>query len=208
MSSTSTVSATQTTSVVLVGVGGQGILLASEIVAQAAVAAGFDVKTNEVHGMAQRGGSVVAQVRFGKKVYSPLIPRGTASVLGALEAAESFRALDFLAPDGLAVVSSQRIIPVTVSSGAAAYPEINREILKRYFPRLVYVDAVEKAAALGNPKTSNVLLLGAMSTALELPQEAWYAAIRQSVKPKFVDINMQAFDAGVIAGQAVASGQE
>lgn len=186
----------QTTSVVLVGVGGQGILLASEIVAQAAVAAGFDVKTNEVHGMAQRGGSVVAQVRFGKKVFSPLIPRFTASVLCALEAAESLRAIDYLAEDGLAVVSSQKIIPVTVSSGASTYPEIDEVQLASFFPRLVYLDAVEKATALGNPRISNILLLGAMSTALDLPSEAWENAIRQSVKEKFVAINLQAFAAG------------
>ncbi|MDR3110866.1 MAG: indolepyruvate oxidoreductase subunit beta [Planctomycetaceae bacterium] len=186
-----------TTSVILVGVGGQGILLASEIVAQAAVASGFDVKTNEVHGMAQRGGSVVAQVRFGEKVYSPLIPSGTAAVLCALEAAESLRAIDYLAQDGLAVVSSQRIIPVTVSSGAASYPELNADVLKKYFARLVYLDAVSQANALGNTKTSNVILLGALSTAIDLPHESWLTAIKMSVKPKFVDINLQAFEVGI-----------
>lgn len=191
-----------TTSVVLVGVGGQGILLASEIVAQAAVAAGFDVKTNEVHGMAQRGGSVVAQVRYGGKVHSPLIPRRSAAVLGALEMAESLRYIDFLAPDGLAVVSSQKIVPVTVSSGAATYPALDEAALAAYFPRLVYVDAVEKATTLGNAKTSNTLLLGAMSTRLDLPPEVWKTAIRESVKPKFIDINLQAFEIGraLVAG--------
>ncbi|HBT78440.1 MAG TPA: indolepyruvate oxidoreductase subunit beta [Planctomycetaceae bacterium] len=185
-----------TTSVVFVGVGGQGILLASEIIAQAAVVAGFDVKTNEVHGMAQRGGSVVAQVRYGKKVYSPLIPRRTASVLGALEVVESLRWTDYLAADAFAVVSSQRIVPVTVSGGAATYPELNETVLSRYFSNLVYLDAVEKATELGNAKASNVLLLGAMSTRLHLPREAWEEAIRSSVKPKFVEINLRAFEAG------------
>ena len=187
---------TQTVSVVLVGVGGQGILLASEIVAQTAVYAGFDVKTNEVHGMAQRGGSVVAQIRFGEKVYSPLVARGTASVLGSLERAECLRYTDYLAPDGLAVVSSQKIIPVTVSSGAMTYPEVDQEILRKSFSRLIYIDAVEKAAELGNARAANTLLLGAMSTRLELPLAAWENAIQECVKPKFVDVNLKAFEAG------------
>src|SRR5512133_810744 len=108
---------TQTIGVVLVGVGGQGILLASEIVARAAMAAGLDVKTNEVHGMAQRGGSVIAQIRFGREVHSPLVAAGTAQVFGSLERIEALRHAEFMAPDGLAVVSSQMVIPITVSSG-------------------------------------------------------------------------------------------
>ncbi|MBQ7813077.1 MAG: 2-oxoacid:acceptor oxidoreductase family protein, partial [Thermoguttaceae bacterium] len=116
-----------TTSVVLVGVGGQGILLASAIVAQAALDSGYDVKTNEIHGMAQRGGSVVAQIRYGEKIYSPLIPKGTATVLASLERVESLRYVDYLAPNGLAVVSDQIIVPTTVSSGAASYPTLDEE---------------------------------------------------------------------------------
>ena len=186
----------QTTSVVLVGVGGQGILLASEIVAQAAVAAGFDVKTNEVHGMAQRGGSVIAQIRYGQKVFSPVIAKGTASVLGSLERMETLRYTDYLAENGLAVVSSQKIVPVTASSGAVGYPEIDETLLKQYFSRLVYIDAVAEAARLGNPKAANTILLGAMSSQLDLPQVAWETAIRKSVKAKLVDVNLQAFLCG------------
>lgn len=185
-----------TTSVVLVGVGGQGILLASEITAQAAVVAGFDVKTNEVHGMAQRGGSVIAQIRYGKNVYSPLVPLHTAEVLGSLERIEGLRNKDYLAPDGLAVVSSQKIVPVTASTGGTPYPDVDEKFLKRYFPKLVYLDAVEKAAELGNIKAANTLLLGAMSAALSLPVEAWYEAVRKSIKPHWVDINIQAFQKG------------
>jgi len=187
---------TQTVSVVVVGVGGQGILLASEIIAQTAVHSGFDVKTNEVHGMAQRGGSVVAQIRYGSLVHSPLVAKGTASVLGSLERTECLRYIDYLAPDGLAVVSSQKIIPVTVSSGAAAYPEVGEKDLRKYFPKLIYVEAVEKAAALGNARAANTILLGAMSTRLNLPVEAWENAIRNCVKPKYVDVNMKAFKIG------------
>ncbi|MDR1492912.1 MAG: indolepyruvate oxidoreductase subunit beta [Planctomycetaceae bacterium] len=188
--------ATKTISVVIVGVGGQGILLASEIIAQAAVNAGYDVKTNEVHGMAQRGGSVVAQIRYGEKVHSPLVAKGTASVLGSLERTECLRYIDYLAPDGLAVVSSQKIIPVTVSSGSTTYPNIEAEELRQYFPNLIYVEAVEKAAGLGNARAANTILLGATSTRLDLPISAWETAIRNCVKPKFVDVNLKAFKLG------------
>lgn len=183
-------------SVVLVGVGGQGILLATQITARAALLAGHDVKTNEVHGMAQRGGTVVAQLRFGTKVYSPLVPEGTARVLGSLERIEALRFGNVLAPDGLAVVSRQAIVPVTVSSGQASYPSDVEERLRRVFPRLVYVDAIGIAEKLCEPRTANVILLGAMSTALPLPDECWRGAIREAVKPKFHDINFRAFDEG------------
>ncbi|MDR1382502.1 MAG: indolepyruvate oxidoreductase subunit beta [Planctomycetaceae bacterium] len=187
---------TKTVSVVVVGVGGQGILLASEIIAQTAVNAGYDVKTNEVHGMAQRGGSVVAQIRYGEKVHSPLVAKGTASVLGSLERTECLRYIDYLAPDGLTVVSSQKIIPVTVSSGSMTYPDIGAEKLRQYFPNLIYVEAVEKASELGNARAANTILLGAMSTRLDLPVIAWENAIRSCVKPKFVDVNLKAFKFG------------
>jgi len=193
---TSIKTAIKTISVVVAGAGGQGILLASEIIAQTAVNAGFDVKTNEVHGMAQRGGSVVAQIRYGEKVYSPLVAKGTASVLGSLERSECLRYIDYLLPDGLAVVSSQKIIPVTVSSGAMSYPDIGREELQQLFPKLIYIDAVEKATELGNARAANTILLGAMSTRLDLPVEAWQEAIRQCVKTQFVDVNLKAFDVG------------
>ncbi len=186
----------QTTSVVLVGVGGQGILLASEIIAQAAVAAGFDVKTNEVHGMAQRGGSVIAQIRFGEKVYSPLVPQQSASVLGSLERMESLRYVDYLAPGGLAVVSDQRIIPVSASTGPVKYPEIDAAVLREHFPRLIYLDAVGEATRLGNPKAANTILLGAMSREIRLPETAWETALRKSVKEKFLDVNLKAFAIG------------
>ncbi|MDR1924870.1 MAG: indolepyruvate oxidoreductase subunit beta [Planctomycetaceae bacterium] len=186
-----------TTSVVLVGVGGQGILLASEIVAQTAVFAGFDVKTNEVHGMAQRGGSVIAQIRFGQKVFSPLVPKRTAQVLVSLERIEGLRNIDYLADDGFAIVSSQKIIPVTASTGGVVYPDIDEELLAKYFPRLVYLDAVDAAAKLGNPKTANTILLGITAKKLNLPIQAWEEAIKKSVKEKFIDLNIKAFQHGL-----------
>ncbi len=180
----------------MVGVGGQGILLATQIIARAALAAGHDVKTNEVHGMAQRGGSVVAQIRFGEKVYSPLVPEGSAEVLGSLERIEALRFRSYLAPGGLAVVSRQAIIPVTVSSGQATYPADAEERLRAEFPRLAYIDAIAVAEKLCEPRVANVILLGAMSTALPISDECWAESIAQCVKPAFRDINTRAFGEG------------
>jgi indolepyruvate ferredoxin oxidoreductase, beta subunit len=184
------------TSVVLVGVGGQGILLAGEVIAQAALLADFEVKTNEIHGMAQRGGSVMAQIRFGKKVFSPLVADGGAQVLASLERIEALRAYKFLAPGGLTVVSSQQIVPVTVSSGQATYPADAEERLRRTFPRLIYLDAVEIASLLGNIQAANIVLLGAMSAELHIPAAAWQEALKKCVKPKYLELNQKAFAAG------------
>lgn len=189
-------SSPDTTSVVLVGVGGQGILLASEITARAAMVAGLDVKTNEVHGMAQRGGSVIAQIRYGQKVHSPLVAEGTARVLCSLERIEALRYRQYLAPDGLAVVSDQAIVPVTVSMGMATYPAGAEDELRRVFPRLVYVPAVSQAVELGNVKVANVILLGRLAAALDLPLEAWHESIRACVKPQFLELNLTAFELG------------
>jgi len=188
--------AAETTSIVLAGVGGQGTLLASGILAQAAMQAGYDVKTNEVHGMAQRGGFVVAHVRYGTAVHSPLVARGTASVLGALEQVEALRFAEFLGPGGLAVVSAQAIVPVTVSSGAAKYPRDVESLLHQAFPKLAYIRAAEAAASLGGVQAANIVLLGAMSKGLDLPVRAWKEAIAVSVRERFRDLNLRAFDLG------------
>ena len=185
-----------TTSIVLVGVGGQGILLASEIVAKAAMLSGLQVKTNEVHGMAQRGGSVIAQIRYGKEVFSPLVAEGEARVLGSFERIEAIRYAHYLAPDGLAVVSTQSIVPVTVSSGAAEYPEDGEKLLKEVFPKLLYINAAMIATEVGNLRAANVVILGALSTNLDLPEQVWHDSISASVKKKFVDINLEAFNKG------------
>jgi indolepyruvate ferredoxin oxidoreductase, beta subunit len=188
----------ETTSIVMVGVGGQGILLAAQITARAALASGFDVKTNEVHGMAQRGGSVVAQIRFGARVFSPLVPVGSAQVLASLERIEALRFASYLSADGLAVVSSQAIIPVTVSSGKAVYPADAADRLRAAFRRLAYIDAISAAEKLRDSRVANVILLGAMSTALTLPRASWAEAISQCVKPAFREVNLRAFDEGAM----------
>ena len=184
------------TSVVLVGVGGQGILLASEVVARAAMHAGFDVKTNEVHGMAQRGGSVIAQIRYGQRVFSPLVPEGQAVVLGSLERIEALRYTSYIKPGAPAVVSSQAIVPVTVSSGQATYPADARERLAAAFANLVYVEAEDLARQAGTVRAANMVVVGAMSRALNLPAEAWRSAIEQSVAAKHVAANLKAFELG------------
>lgn len=184
------------TSVLYAGVGGQGVLLASEITARAALAAGFEVKTNEVHGMAQRGGSVVAQVRWGREVASPLVPKGEARALGALELVEALRYADYVAPGALVVVSDQRIIPTTVSTGQARYPEDAADRLRRVFPNLRILAAIGEAEALGNPRAANLIVVGALSTGLDLSVEHWRTAISQIVKPAQLDLNLKAFERG------------
>jgi indolepyruvate ferredoxin oxidoreductase beta subunit len=186
----------QVTSAVLVGVGGQGVLLAAKITAEAAMLAGFVVKTNEVHGMAQRGGSVIAQVSYGPTVYSPLVPRGTARALCSLEQIEALRYHDYLAPEGLAVVSSQAILPVTVSAGAARYPDRIEEILQEVFPRLVYLDAPSMAARLGNARAANMVLLGSLSKGLDLPLEAWLQSLCSIIRDEERELNLSAFQLG------------
>ena len=183
-------------SVILVGVGGQGILLASNVLARAALLAGHDVKTNEVHGMAQRGGSVVAEIRYGEKVHSPLIEPRTACALAALEQIEALRYAHYLNSGGLAVVSKLRLIPTTVSSGMATYPDDVEERLHKSFRNLKYIDAAAAAEKAGNPKTNNLVVMGALSQALDFPEGLWEKAIAECVKPKFVDINVTAFNFG------------
>ncbi len=183
-------------SVILTGVGGQGILLASNILARAALLAGHDVKTNEVHGMAQRGGSVVAEIRYGDKVHSPLLAPVSAIALASLEQLEALRYAHFLASNGTAVVSKLRLVPTTVSSGQGAYPEDMEDRLRRAFKNLKYIDAPAAAAKTGNPKTNNLVVLGALSPSLDFAEPIWSRAIEQCVKPKFVDINLEAFNLG------------
>jgi indolepyruvate ferredoxin oxidoreductase, beta subunit len=184
------------TNVLVVGIGGQSIVLLSSIIADAAIRAGFDVKANEVHGMAQRGGTVLAQVRFGAKVYSPLLWEGTADLIVSLEKAEALRFAHFLKPGALAVVSDQVIVPVTVSAGRAKYPEDADERLERAFPRLARVDALGIAERLGNAKAANLVALGAASRALASLEEHWEAAIGSLVPKKHLAINLKAFEAG------------
>ena len=183
-------------SILLCGVGGQGILLAAKIVGAAAEISGLDVAANEIHGMAQRGGSVRAQVKFGEGVRSPLILEGTADVIAALEPIEALRWAHFLKPGGLAVANTRPIVPVTVSSGKATYPADVAERLARVFPRLVACDCEAEAVRMGNAKLANTILVGMLSRDLPLAEDVWRAAIGRCVKPALVEANLKAFAFG------------
>jgi indolepyruvate ferredoxin oxidoreductase beta subunit len=184
---------------VLVGVGGQGTLLASNILAEVGLAAGFDVKKSEVHGMAQRGGSVASHVRWHpRQVFSPLVGLGEADILLSFEKVEALRFAEFLRRGGTAVVNDMAIVPVTVSSGAAAYP--GDEHLARVFGTLgadlVMVPGERLAQEAGNVKAANVVLLGAVSRLLALPEETWWTCLAQRVPKKFLEVNRAAFASG------------
>lgn len=187
----------------LVGVGGQGILLASDILCHVALLTGKDVKKSEVHGMAQRGGSVISQVRIGEKVYSPLIAVGQTDILLSFEKLEALRFAHFLAPDGIAMVNNQEIRPVTVSSGQSRWPEDLDERLRNTFPRLELIPALDIARDLGNVRVVNVVMIGALSNHLDVEDAIWRESIRALVKPQYLDFNLKAFDAGKRAGSAV-----
>jgi len=178
------------------GVGGQGILLASEITAYSLLAAGFDAKKSEVHGMAQRGGSVTAQLRYGKKVYSPLIEPGGADILVAFEMMESARYLPYLHKGSKVIVNTQKILPPSVATGQASYPENVVDLLIEKDIAVVTVDALDIAREVGEVKTVNVVMVGAMSTFLPIDPSVCIEVIKKRVPERFREVNLQAFDAG------------
>lgn len=186
----------QTTNIMIVGVGGQGTLLTSRVIAQAAVQMGYDVKVSEVHGMAQRGGSVVTQVRYGDKIYSPIISKGTADVILAFEKIEAARWLDYLKPGGMVIINNERVNPLPVMSGKAKYPDDIHNKIAALVPRTVVVNATDIAETCGNIKAANVVLVGMLSQAINLPEEEVEAAIRLIVPPKALEVNLAAFREG------------
>lgn len=185
-------------SLLLVGVGGQGTILASKILSAGLVDAGYDVKMSEVHGMAQRGGSVTTQVRFGEKVSAPIIGKGQADILVSFEAMEALRWLEFLNPKGKAVVNEYKIPSAPILMGNVDYPDEVIERVKEKVDTKV-LDAGKIAENLGNPKTMNIVLLGALVKAMNLTEIDWEKAIKENVKEQFVDINIKAFNEGVKA---------
>ncbi len=184
------------TNCLLSGVGGQGILLASSLVSQAAHSAGMDIKNNEVHGMAQRGGSVTAQIRFGDEVYSPLIKKGSADFLLALEVVEALRYADYLTSDGLALVSTQRIIPITVSAGPFAYPDDPEGLVRNRFKHYIICPCLDIARDLGEPRAANVVMVGLLSRFLPFRDNIWSDTLEKQIKPKYLDVNRRVFQAG------------
>jgi len=178
------------------GVGGQGILLASEITAYSLLSAGYDAKKSEVHGMAQRGGSVTAQLRYGDKVYSPLIEPGQADIQVAFEMMEAVRYIPFLHKDSTVVVNTQKILPPAVATGQAEYPADVLDILIDHEVAVVKVDAFGLAKKVGEVRTANVVMVGAMSPFLPVDPAVYEEVIRARVPEKFRDANLRAFEAG------------
>lgn len=185
--------------ILFVGVGGQGTILASKLLSEGLMMHGFDVKMSEVHGMAQRGGSVTTQVRFGEKVYSPLIEKGKADVIVAFEKSEAARWIPYLKKCGHLVVNDYEIHPVTVLIGKDKYPENINEKLKASVENTIIVDAAKIAEELGNIKAQNVVLLGALVKALKLTNINWDKAIENIVPEKAVELNKKAIAAGMEA---------
>ncbi len=179
----------------IVGVGGQGTLLASRILGNTLISEGFDVKVSEVHGMSQRGGSVVTYVRYGDKVNSPIIDKGEADIILAFELLEAYRALPYLKEGGKILINRQKMNPMPVITGAAAYPSDIEEKISALADATV-IDALALAKDAGNIKAVNVVLIGLMAKASEIAYEKWVETIKTTVPEKFLDVNLKAFDLG------------
>lgn len=182
--------------VVMSGVGGQGILVASDVLSLVAMHAGFDAKKSEVHGMAQRGGSVVSQVRFGEKIYSPLISPGKADLILAFEKLEAVRYLDMLKPNGFLVINEQQITPLTVFFSDIPYPESVEVICRKKTENIATFEGIKIAEELGNQRVLNTVMLGALSNFLQFEESHWLKAIEERVPPKTMELNRKAFEAG------------
>ncbi|NMB44178.1 MAG: indolepyruvate oxidoreductase subunit beta [Clostridiales bacterium] len=184
-----------TKNIMIVGVGGQGTLLTSRVLGGVMLQAGYDVKVSEVHGMAQRGGSVVTFVRFGEKVAEPVVEEGQADVLIAFEKLEAMRYAHYLKKDGVLILNDQRIDPIPVIIGAAKYPSNIIESLEETY-NVIKVDAVEEARKLGNTKTFNIIVLGIAARCMEFTKEEWLKVIEDTVPKKTIEINKKAFEVG------------
>lgn len=184
-----------TKNIMIVGVGGQGTLLASRILGNTVINEGYDVKVSEVHGMSQRGGSVVTYVKFGEKVYSPIIDKGEADIILAFELLEAYRALPYLRQGGKMIINAQKIDPMPVITGAAQYPEnIDGKISSECDAAII--DALSLAKQAGNIKAVNVVLIGVMAKNTDIPYDDWVKTIRDTVPAKFLDVNLKAFELG------------
>ena len=182
--------------IMIVGVGGQGTLLASKLLGGLLLGKGFDVKVSEVHGMSQRGGSVVTYVRWGEKVYSPIIDKGQADVILSFELLEAARWTEYLKPGGRIVTNTQQINPMPVITGAAAYPEDLVEKMRAAGLEVDAIDALSLAEEAGSSKAVNIVLMGRLSKWFDFTEEEWLEAIEKSVPPKFLEMNKKAFHLG------------
>ncbi len=182
--------------VLIVGVGGQGTLLASRILGNLAQSLGYDVKLSEVHGMAQRGGSVVTHVRFGEKVYAPTIDEAGADIIIAFEKLEAYRWIGKLKKDGKMFVNTQEIAPMPVITGKMKYPKDIEASIKQSVPEAVFVDALSMAKEAGNAKAVNTVLIGVLAASVDIEKQAFIDAIKETVPERFIDINLAAFEEG------------
>ena len=182
--------------IMLAGVGGQGVLLASEVISKVAMEKGYDVKKSEVHGMAQRGGSVVSNVRFGEKIYSPIIAEGEADILLAFEKLEALRWLNYLKEDGVIITNTQKIDPLPVANGKEKYPENVMNKLKNSGHKIISLDALSKAREAGTQKAINTVLLGALANEIDISKGLFEKVIKESVPESTIEINTTAFKAG------------
>ena len=189
----------QSGNILFSGVGGQGILRASDILCEVMMEAGYDVKKSEVHGMAQRGGCVTSHVRYGAKVYSPLAEPGTIETLVSFEKMEALRYLKYLSADASIILNTEQINPPAVNLGDSQYPDDIIEFLKNNYPRVIAVDALSLALKAGNLKTANVVLLGTLSSLMDIKTSIWESVIRKSFPQKLVKLNLEAFQMGIPA---------
>lgn len=185
-----------TKNIMIVGVGGQGSLLASKLLGHLLLTEGYDVKVSEVHGMSQRGGSVVTYVRFGEKVYSPVIDKGECDFIVSFEKLEAARYVDYLKTDGRIVVNTQEIDPMPVIIGAASYPENLIEKMENLGIQIDAMDCLTLAQQAGSAKAVNIVLMGRLSKYFDIPEEKWLQAIKDCVPAKFVEMNLKAFALG------------
>lgn len=186
----------ETKSIMIVGVGGQGSLLASRLIGNVLLSQGYDVKVSEVHGMSQRGGSVVTYVKYGDKVYSPVIEKGEADIIISFEQLECARYIPFLKKGGNLVTSTQKIDPMPVITGAAKYPEDIVKKINDLGINIIAADALSLAQEAGNAKASNVVLMGVVSTKMGFDEEVWQKALVECVPEKFLELNKKAFALG------------
>jgi indolepyruvate ferredoxin oxidoreductase beta subunit len=182
--------------ILMVGVGGQGTVLSSNIVCDVALANGFDVKKSEIHGMAQRGGSVVTHIRVGEEVFSPTIPEKSADIIVSFERMEFLRYMNYHNDKTVLILNTQVIAPPSVADGTAEYPEEKIADVKAKFSKVYETDAISKAMEIGNPKVAGMIVLGILAKSVPFKKEAWEQAIRDRVPPKTIDLNLKAFDLG------------
>lgn len=182
--------------IMIVGVGGQGTLLASRLLGKVAQKQGYDVKVSEIHGMSQRGGSVVTYVKMGRKVYSPVIEKGEADFLLAFEKLEALRWIDYLKKDGTVVLNDQEIDPMPVITGSTAYPEGIIDKLAGAGARVRSIDALGIAMECGNIKAVNIVLIGLLAGTSSIAKDVWLESLKEAVPQKFLDVNVRAFNAG------------